>query len=368
VYTAYFENIHPIYPIIDRQKLLDNWPSLYTTDPDQLDTVTYSAFVLVVAIGALSDHSGRGVTDLQPSVLKLYWQSWSLMDKVCGAPFLPSVQVLVLHVILQIQLGKEHFAWILCGHASRIAQSLGLHRRSPTRFNLSEQEMGLRSHLWWVIFSLDGYLSAVECRPPSLPQSMSDHDPLPLSIGDLPIDASMGHLADIYHWNLKLAHIRHHYCAIVNRCDSVQSRLDALAVLDGRLVQWREDVPLDIRPGQQIIAPQSLYRFIALLHLDYFLLLCSIHWASMLSTTNPVIRSAHHSIRIQSSEHICVTAARSFIDVLNGLNTEYDGSRLFQITYVGHFLTPICKCRTLTYPSAFMATAVSSFSLYYTAT
>ncbi|KAJ0423063.1 hypothetical protein BJY00DRAFT_310659 [Aspergillus carlsbadensis] len=318
---------------LDELGLLENWPSLYSAEAGQLDAVTYSAFALVVAIGALSDHTGRGVTDLHESVLKLYWQSWSLMDEVCGAPFLPSVQVLVLHIILQIQLGKEHFAWILCGTASRMAQSLGLHRRSPTRFNLSDEDMGLRSHLWWVIFGLHAFLSAVECRPPSLPQSMSDHDPLPLSIGDLPVDASMGALADIYHWSLKLAHIRHQYCAVVNRCDSVQSRLDALAVLDSRLVQWREEVPLDIRPGQQIIVPKTLCSFIALLHLDFFLTLCSIHWASLLSTPNPVIRPSHQSLRIRSSDHICVSAARSFIDMLNGLSTVYDGSRLFPITF-----------------------------------
>ncbi|KAJ5390458.1 uncharacterized protein N7496_001526 [Penicillium cataractarum] len=329
---AYFRNIHPIYPIIDRQIFLENWPSLYNTEPEQLDAITYSAFVLLVAIGALSDSSRCGVTDYQTSVLKLYWQSWYLLDKVTGSPFLPSVQVLVLHVILQIQLNKEGFAWVLCGTASRMAQSLGLHRRSPTRFNLGEPEVYLRSHLWWAILSLDSFLSAVECRPPSLPPSMCDHDILPLNINTLPMDACTGDVADTYYWSLRLTRIRHEYCVIVNRCESVYSRLDALATLDHRLLQWREEVPPDIRPGQQIIAPKALYHFVALLHLDYFHILCSIHWASILSTTNPVILKAHQSIRIQSSEHICVAAARSFVDVLNGLNTEYDGSTLFPIT------------------------------------
>ncbi|CAH0015647.1 unnamed protein product [Clonostachys rhizophaga] len=329
----YFENVHPIYPIVDRPLFLENWQSLYTKDISELDHIAFSALSLVVAIGILSDPCGRGLTDLEESVLKLYWQAWAFLDEVVGTPYIQSVQILLLHVILQLQMGRESFAWVICGLASRIAQSLGLHRRSPTRFNLTEQEVSLRSHLWWVTFSLDAFLSAVEGRPTSLSHTMSDHDSLPLGIGDVPSGSDGGIIVSVFHWNLKLAVIRHQYCSVVQRSETVRSRLEALVALDNTLVRWHEEVPLEIRPGQALLAPRAVHRFIGLLHLEYFLTMCTIHWAMVLSTSkNPEIRSSHESIRIQASENICVSAARSFVDVLNSFANEYEDAKLFSIT------------------------------------
>jgi hypothetical protein len=48
-------------------------------------------------------------------------------------------------------------AWVICGQAVRVAQTLGLHRRSPRDFDLTEEQTSLRSRLWWAGFGLDAY-------------------------------------------------------------------------------------------------------------------------------------------------------------------------------------------------------------------
>lgn len=59
-------------------------------------------------------------------------------------------------VIFHLQCSKAGFGWVLCGLAIRVAQAIGLHRRSPEDLDLSDGDVRLRSQLWWVAYRLDG--------------------------------------------------------------------------------------------------------------------------------------------------------------------------------------------------------------------
>ena len=55
-----------------------------------------------------------------------------------------------------LELNDQYsLASVLCGVSIRLCQSLGLHRKSPPDFDLSQEEIKYRSQLWWIAFRLE---------------------------------------------------------------------------------------------------------------------------------------------------------------------------------------------------------------------
>jgi hypothetical protein len=75
---------------------------------------------------------------------------------------------------------------------------------------------------------------------------------------------------------------------------------------------------MEYRPDQENLAPRQFYHFVSLLHLKYFNMLRAVHWAALISVREDISAvSSEVSPRMQSSEAICVTSARSFVKTLN---------------------------------------------------
>jgi hypothetical protein len=58
-------------------------------------------------------------------------------------------------VMYLIHFSKSGMAWVLCGLAIRIAQSVGLHRQVLPDMGLPEEDVRVRSQIWWVCYTLD---------------------------------------------------------------------------------------------------------------------------------------------------------------------------------------------------------------------
>ena len=122
----------------------------------------------------------------------------------------------------------------------------------------------------------------------------------------------------LYCWKAKLAQIQNRFCGVLNRHESVTTRLEAFDDIDKSLMKWRDDIPIECRPEQEILDFQNASKLIAWLHLEYFDLMRSLHWASI--TCVPASENAagaHLSLRLCASEAICLASARSFIKILN---------------------------------------------------
>lgn len=133
-----------------------------------------------------------------------------------------------------------------------------------------------------------------------------------------PEDGVVRPAAEIYFWHVKLAQIENSFCALFSRTETAASRADEVGALDVALLKWRDEIPMEYRPDQEILADHEMYQAIAMLHLQYFNILRAIHWTSF--STSQQYGSApclHSNARIRSSEAICVAAARSFVKILN---------------------------------------------------
>jgi hypothetical protein len=129
---------------------------------------------------------------------------------------------------------------------------------------------------------------------------------------------SIASAADIYLWHVKLARVKNSFCLLSSTTESAWSRINALGAIDTALVRWRDEIPLEYRPDQEILASAEAYRFIAMLHLQYFDVLRAIHWTSVISARQAgVTLDSHLNPRIRASQAICVNSARSFVKILN---------------------------------------------------
>ncbi|KAH7133899.1 fungal-specific transcription factor domain-containing protein [Dactylonectria macrodidyma] len=315
---AYFNSLHTSYPIVDETMMRARAEAMYGPDRPQLQSHEYAEFFLVVSIGYLCDYPGgsnsAGTGQARQLIDNTYSQAWLLMNESISAPSEAAIQVLLLHAMYQMCFGKCGIAWVLCGFALQVAQSIGLHRQSPRDMDLTEAKTLFQTQLWWTLYALDASLSMSQGRPPAISNATTDKD---IHHTTEESHAAPPTKSQIRLWNLQLAQLQNRFCHCMHRMDTLPSRMETLGELDAELVRLRDSIPSDCRPEHEILVPAERFSNILLLHLEYHNLVRSIHWASiaLTSTTNGGV--AKLTMRMRASEAICLAAARSFIGTLN---------------------------------------------------
>ncbi|KAL4884950.1 hypothetical protein BJY04DRAFT_214833 [Aspergillus karnatakaensis] len=315
--SAYLNNVHICYPIVEIGDL-EGWRKAYESLIHQHDPIKYSRLCLLTAIGYLSQRSQQNTTE-QESIQAMHEHVWSLISSALAVPYADSVEILLLHTVYLLFCGKSGIAWVTCGMAIRIAQSLGLHRYTSPRLELGEAQLRRRTMLWEVAYALDAFLSLLEGRPPAT----TDHPSHAVLLGQGLKDPNHflvdDPAADVHWWHVQLAFIANRFSTILNGGGLGPCVLEEISILDRELLQWRDSIAMEFRPEQENLAQGNLYPAVTWLHLQYFNLMRTMHWISfMIRREGP--QSTHptqYGPRIRSSETICVMAARSVIKTLS---------------------------------------------------
>lgn len=148
-----------------------------------------------------------------------------------------------------------------------------------------------------------------------------------------PPSTTYASVSDVFGWSSKLCGIQHRFCNVTNQASTTASLLDELGNIDRALLSWCQDIPMDCRPGEEIVSPEDIGQLLVSLHLDYFNMVRAVHWASLTCAhAKRSVVASHPNPRIRGSEAICLSAARSYIKTLNE-------SVLSDPTFVPHFLT-----------------------------
>ncbi|KAJ4204310.1 hypothetical protein NW767_004502 [Fusarium falciforme] len=111
---------------------------------------------------------------------RFYTMATALLDGVIDQPSLQSLQGLVIMQIYLQLSGRYSTASHISGVATRLAQTLGLHRHSH-RFKFDPLETELRRRTWWCQYSLDAFSSAYHGMPRLIRDQDVDTD-LPTSV------------------------------------------------------------------------------------------------------------------------------------------------------------------------------------------
>ncbi|KAI0901258.1 fungal-specific transcription factor domain-containing protein [Annulohypoxylon nitens] len=237
----YFENVHPIVPMLDEEDFRSSYSLGQRRDPGWLGLLN-----MVITIGSIA--SGSDTLHEQ-----YYEQARTFVDlDSFGAGNLESLQALLLLGGLYLHYrNAPNMAYSILGAAHRVAIALGLHRESRRRSSNTIETQGdltptkvtrleTRRRTWWSLFCLDTWASMTLGRPTCgrweattmdtlLPNFVIEEDHMAMSL-----DASA------------------RFCLICNRIQSRFAQFNRLTiseavVFDQELQTWWASLPAVLR-------------------------------------------------------------------------------------------------------------------------
>jgi len=231
--------------------------------------------------------------------------------------------------------------WVLMGSAAQLAQALGLHRKSHRATDPVTKEQGIR--LFWVCHVMAKNISMLVGRPSPIQDYDCDVD-FPLDVDDNQITRDGIIFSTLRRpFNFFLNDIRFSkivsgvYCRLYSAQALANHTWDSLAdtigEFDSDLIRWRDSIPLEFRPEQDIAWKDTpTYRRVVLTHLSYYNCMYTIHRpiftlalcsGSSFAPDKPVkeLRNA----RVYGSAAVCVGAARSGLRLVLDLAKRYPG-------------------------------------------
>lgn len=292
--------------------------------------------------------TGDEIDELQR---KCFSASIYYLNRVFLTP--PSVAALrgIVTLIVGLRCINFYPTSALCPLAARFAIDLGLHRKESYRNKTLKEAEDLR-RLFWASYAFDREEAMRQGRIPCMmdfdisteyPGTLPNCDSLPVEFGNY-MSRLMSIYGDVYEslYSVKAAE------------NSTSQVVKSVARLDQALIEWRESIPPEYRPGgdfiskslqnQDIIPPKSWYIYwdVIHLHLGYYYLLSTMHqitayrpsWVRavvnedgssssstpQLSNDTPSnqsgIRASGKYSRVCSSLEICVSSARSTVQAL----------------------------------------------------
>ncbi|KAK7206562.1 cutinase transcription factor 1 alpha [Myxozyma melibiosi] len=295
---CYFATIHPIVPMINRTQFMRRY-----NDPKDPPSLLLLQAVLLAGTRvcrnpALLDNQGSA--DL--ASLTIYKRCKALYDANYEDDRISIVQSLIL-------LGwwwegpedvtKNVFYWTrvaLC-----VAQGFGLHR-SVEKSQLSVVDKRLWKRLWWVLFSRDRNVAIALGRPVLI--NTDDTDVPMLTEEDFIEEEGPGpyeyppNTLHVQHFiqSLKLSEIMglvlRQQFSVASENSRSNNRSPDITHSDMALGAWMNNLPQELR--YYVNEPESHDFFKALLHLQYYTVLCLLHRTNM-SQSKPQLSSVGSS-------------------------------------------------------------------------
>ena len=238
--------------------------------------------------------------------------------------------------IQQAIFNPEPF-YILVSTAGRLAYRIGLHRKLDD-FGMSPSEMDTRRNVLWIVYVLDKSLSLRIGHPSiivdddigvDLPPEASPHDKCPDGTKKFNIFRYIVQLAQLESRTFSELY------SIRSRNKSAVERLKSVSQLDMALQKWREALPIEIWPGEDIHCSEEQLMPVVMMHFTYWNCHTTIHriyihhssWKNdCQNQAESIIHDQDLDNRVEASEAICLTVARNSIKLLRYF--EGDGNSL----------------------------------------
>ncbi|KAH8594241.1 fungal-specific transcription factor domain-containing protein [Bisporella sp. PMI_857] len=319
----FFHTLNSTFPLYNQDLFRENYARVPFPMPAS-DTAWYASLNIVIGIGQIIHM--KGLAPDATSLALIRNAASTYVDLVSKHPSLDAVQALLGMTILMQAAEESQAAYFLSASAARIAQSMGLHQKLPASTTKPKQ-IETRNNVFWICYIIDKGMSLRHGRP----SIIHDED-----IGvELPDKGSeifnpsqrLGFYAFYYMSTLALLESRVYsqLYSVRSRTQSKLQRLKTVGNLDHELQTWLETVPVEIRPGQEILCDERDVNVVILVCFAFYNCLIAIHresayhgsWtkegeARMLSKA----RSQGLNTRVYESAKICLDAARNVIKLL----------------------------------------------------
>ncbi|KAF9890028.1 hypothetical protein FE257_006708 [Aspergillus nanangensis] len=319
-----FEDYHAVYPILHRPEIDQLLERYVCHGQRSLSRLEQSLLYLVNAIGA-SSRPGMEISKLVDAD-NLYALAWAMFPYVAATPSLESMQILLLHVCsLQHPLEQmEHRVGPLWDRsASRSGRGPAPRITARLRSGTQPAEVA-RATLGRSTGSRRG-------RPPGCQQIQWD----PELFTNLHVSELRWPLSEILQWRVSLALIQQRVNMTFSSIATEKDRFRYLQEIDAQLIRWKEELPPELQPEQQAILDSDAHIDVYMLHLDYFNLLQTIHWALINHGPKP---SELTTPRLRASESICLGACLALVRTFNAMTDGDTRARSFRARS-DHFLS-----------------------------
>ncbi|KAL9585687.1 MAG: hypothetical protein Q9212_001383 [Teloschistes hypoglaucus] len=329
----YFENFNCMFPLFHEPTFMHLVEKQYSRQPYD-GSGWWASFNIALAIA----HRLRVMNNLVPQEEDN--KAWMYLKNAMGVLTeltmrnldLLSVQALLGIAMFLMGTPNPQPSFFLVAAAIRLANSIGLHKRC-SGFNLNPVEIEQRKRVFWIAYLLDKDICLRSGRPPAqddddMNVELPSEDPID-NIGNIPLADGKGK-TNLFRLMASFAVIESKvYKQLYSTKASKQSDgalLNTIGELDKELEEWKDAIPIDIRPEHEIKAAHPpLVLHIVVLHFAYYNCLTTIHrmsvhhgyWTSRLS--NYAIQGLNArplNPRVFSSAALCVQAARASIHLI----------------------------------------------------
>ncbi|EER38851.1 conserved hypothetical protein [Histoplasma capsulatum H143] len=238
---AYFENLHPLYPFLDRQEFSSHVLELRTQDTENTNKALSALYHAVLALGSQYHNNGSFVLGSGKSWGLFQICLGHLPDLIVPAYSLVKLQALTAMSIFAMNVSCIKLDQTLIYEAARVAQYLRYHK------SCHAQESHLR--LFWTIYYIEKMTAFYESNS----SVIADED-IGCVVPAVPESTIGG-----YDWFLSAIHLGRLCSMTYTSLFSTQAILKTKASLlasikriKNKLEQWRLSVPMAYRPREAL--------------------------------------------------------------------------------------------------------------------
>lgn len=311
--AVYQSRIYPLYPIFNLATL--------TASIDQLATVsdfkTLSRDDIPILVSAYLVMSIGGDEDSQCPTEegeRYLHAAASLLAHIIVVPYLPTVQALLLFTIAYRGHNQEGLAWQTLGMAIRIAYTLGLHR--PSKQTCKESiDYSLHTHIWAVCCSFEKVMHLASGWPTLVPDDLMAQ---PESLTSTKHRFLQWHLGLANYQGSISRHLYSYRRSTSQSNNTVRQILLDTARLDRGLLSWANQIPSELRPGNDIICSNDEFHIIAFLSIEYHGTMIALHRAALIAPKSKIEEEVMKHcpddpsrFRLAGGETVCVNSARA---------------------------------------------------------
>ncbi|RJE22495.1 hypothetical protein PHISCL_05181 [Aspergillus sclerotialis] len=307
-FSLYRSRIHALYPIFDLDALHSNIQQLGSVanikELGREDIPSLVSVYLVMSIGV--DEATQSPTEEGRRYLHA---AASLLAHVITIPYLPAVQALLLFTIAYRGHNKEGLAWQMLGMAIRIAYTLGLHRSTSANRPLPGEQY-LHTRVWAACCCFEKMMHLESGRPTLISDDL------------MAVPNTLTTEYRFLQWHLGLAgyqgNISEHLYKYPAGRRSVQQILLDTASLDRDLLSWANQIPAELRPGNDITCSADDFHIIAFLSIEYHATMIALHRAALVAPKAKIEEEVMKHIpddpsrfRLADGESVCVNSGRA---------------------------------------------------------
>jgi hypothetical protein len=355
---TFFSKVHPNFCIFHRGSFQVKYESIWHQHASLPEPGWICVLFMIFVLGAQASSKGDSPrsTDIQSRYLKIVIRGG--LQRLFLTATLANVQALLLLSLYQRNAGERNTAWMLLGHAARMAIGLGI-QRDGQNGNFDPIERNTRRIVWWQLHLYEQDMS-LELGRPCATQTIDVSAALPDDTitdgGDLPPDY-LGHAIELARLSARVKRFVAAKSADYDKADELRQARSMLDMLERELSSWRSGLPLHMLPTYHF-AVKKHRRTVIMLHVLYHHIRSVLGRPYLLGSTHlalqiPFSAQPYDTSIIEEPAQMALDSARDVLNLLMDLadNALLEGE-MWHDFYYGHHASLVLSLPFLARPQA----------------